>query len=108
MPQLTLRNVQIAALGAALLLAGCGVKGPLEPPPGVTAAAPVQTAIVTPDTPGPSVSGTQTQTSSSTPRSFTPPMEQAKKKKKRLKQGNVPVTSAPEKPDVPFILDSLL
>lgn len=110
----------------ALLLAGCGVKGALEPPPGVTAAAaPPLNETRAPDTPGESVTSTPTQTRSSINvrgELITPARGEARAsseakanqpkaadgKKGRLKQGTVPVTSAPVKPDEPFILDSLL
>jgi hypothetical protein len=90
-----------------LLLAGCGVKGALEPPPGTESiATPAPNAITYSDTPGPSVTSTQTQTSSS---SFsTKDAPRADGKKRRMKHGTVPATSEPVKPDAPFILDQLL
>lgn len=105
------QKLPIAVLGAALLLAGCGVKGPLEPPLGAENTAtpnPLQTTV-TPDSSATSVTSTQTQTTSS--RGFTTPLDQPatqEVKKKRIKQGNVPVTSKPERPDRDFILDDLL
>lgn len=110
---LTIRSNQklpIAVLATALLLAGCGVKGPLEPPLGAENAAapnPLQTTV-TPDSSATSVTSTQTVTTSS--RGFTVPFSTSasQEKKKRLKQGNVPVTSKPPRPDRGFILDDLL
>ncbi len=106
---MTDRSVQklpIAVLLGTLLLAGCGVKGALEPPPGTEAiATPGPNTVSRSDTPGPSVTSTQTQTSSS---SFTKDEPRAEGKKKRMKHGTVPVTSQPIKPDTPFILDQLL
>jgi predicted small lipoprotein YifL len=108
---LTKRSTQklpIAVLFGTLLLAGCGVKGALEPPPGTEAiAAPAPTTVVRSDTPSASVTSTQTQTTSST---FALPVDQQRGdgKKKRLKQGKVPVTSEAVRPDTPFILDELL
>ncbi len=102
------QKLPIAVLFGALLLAGCGVKGALEPPPGTEAiAAPGPNTVVRSDAPGPSVTSTQTQTSSS---SFSTKSDQpaTEGKRKRLKQGKVPVTSQPARPDEPFILDQLL
>lgn len=104
------RIVPMALLAGALLLAGCGVKGPLEPPTGAVNPSPnpLQTTI-TPDSPGPSVTSTPTQTATS--KAF---MSRANKKDgkttstKRMKHGGVPVTSEPVKPDEPFLLDKLL
>lgn len=101
------RKLPITVLAGALLLAGCGVKGPLEPPVGaenITSPNPLQTTI-TSDAPGPSVTSTQTQTATS--KAFTP-IGNDKEKKKRFRQGGVPVTSEPVKPDQPFFLDKLL
>ena len=108
----TVQKLPIAALGGALLLAGCGVKGPLEPPVGAenrSSPNPLSTTI-TSDAPGSSVTSTQTQTSSSNSKAFSSPIgnKQDEGKKKRLRQGGVPVTSESEKPDQPFILDKLL
>jgi predicted small lipoprotein YifL len=106
---LTVRSTQklpLAILAGTLLLAGCGVKGPLEPPVGAenTAAPnPLQTKVV-PDTSGTSVTSTPTQTATSAD----PNAKTSMTRKSRLKQGNVPVTSQPEKPDQRFILDDLL
>ncbi len=100
------RILPFVLLSAALVLAGCGVKGPLEPPAGTAATAepnPLQTRLA-PDAPGPSVTSTPTQTSTS--QSFTTPL--GKEKKKRFRQGGVPITSEPVKPDQPFVLDKLL
>jgi predicted small lipoprotein YifL len=111
---LTERSTQkfpIAVLLGTLLLAGCGVKGALEPPPGTEAvASPAPNTVVRSDAPAPSVTSTQTQTTSSNFVRKSAGQEQptAERKKRRLKQGNVPVTSEPVKPDAPFILDSLL
>lgn len=105
------RIVPMALLAGALVLAGCGVKGPLEPPIGAENTAspnPLQTTVV-PDSPGASVTSTPTQTATS--KSFTSPIgkdESKDGKKKRFRQGNVPLSSEPVKPDQPFILDKLL
>jgi hypothetical protein len=111
---LTERSTQklpIAVLLGTLLLAGCGVKGALEPPPGTEAiASPAPNTVARSDTAVPSVSSTQTQTTSSSfvKKSDGPQQASESKKKRRLKQGKVPVTSEPVKPDSPFILDRLL
>jgi predicted small lipoprotein YifL len=105
------RKLPIAVLAGTLLLAGCGVKGPLEPPVGaenITSPNPLQTTV-TSDAPGPSVTSTQTQTAAS--KAFRAPIgkEETKEgKKARFRQGGVPVTSEPVKPDQPFFLDKLL
>lgn len=103
------RIFQIALLSGALMLAGCGVKGPLEPPIGaenIASPNPLQTTI-TPDAPGPSVTSTPTQTATS--KAFANPIgKQEDGKKKRLRQGGVPITTEPVKPDQPFLLDRLL
>jgi predicted small lipoprotein YifL len=103
------RIVPMALLAGTLVLAGCGVKGPLEPPLGAEKVAdpnPLQTSIV-PDSPGASVTSTPTQTATS--KSFTSPVgKQEEGKKKRFRQGGVPLSNEPVKPDRPFILDKLL
>ena len=102
------QKLPVAVLLGTLLLAGCGVKGALEPPPGTEAiAAPAPNTVVRSDTPGPSVTSTQTQTTSSNFGS-TGEQKRGDGKKVRLKQGKVPVTSEPLRPDTPFILDQLL
>lgn len=102
------QKLPIALLVCALVLAGCGVKGPLEPAPGMpNAASPnPQNVTVVPDAPGPSVTSTQTQTATS--KAFLSPVGKEEPKKKRFRQGNVPITTEPVKPDQPFILDDLL
>jgi predicted small lipoprotein YifL len=103
------RIVPMALLAGTLVLAGCGVKGPLEPPVGAerTASPNPLVTTVTPDAPGPSVTSTPTQTATS--KSFTSPVgKKDEGKKKRFRQGGVPITSEPVKPDRPFILDDLL
>jgi len=104
------RTVPIAILVGTLVLAGCGVKGPLEPPVGAenrTSPNPLQTSVV-PDAPGPSVTSTPTQTATS--KTFIAPVvgRPEEGKKKRMQQGKVPISSEPVKPDRPFILDDLL
>lgn len=104
-------TLPIAILAGALVLAGCGVRGPLEPPPGTENTAspnPLQTSVV-PDRAGDSVTSTPTQTATS--KAFTSPIgkdDSKDGKKKRFRQGNVPLTSEPVKPDRDFILDDLL
>lgn len=99
----------MAILAGALVLAGCGVKGPLEPPPGTQNTAspnPLQTTVV-PDRAGESVTSTQTQTATS--KAFASPLgKEESGKKKRHRQGNVPISSPSQKPDRDFILDDLL
>jgi predicted small lipoprotein YifL len=111
------RLVPMTLLAGTLVLAGCGVRGPLEPPVGsenIASPNPLQTSV-TSDSPGASVTSTQTQTATS--KSFTSPVgrqqeatkdKDGKEKKKRFRQGNVPLSSEPVKPDRPFILDKLL
>jgi predicted small lipoprotein YifL len=99
----------MALLAGALVLAGCGVKGPLEPPVGaenIASPNPLQTTVV-PDRPGDSVTSTATQTATS--KAFSSPVgKQEEGKKKRFRQGGVPITTEPVKPDRDFILDKLL
>jgi predicted small lipoprotein YifL len=104
----TVQKLPIAVLAGALVLAGCGVKGPLEPPLGAenTAAPNPQVVTVVPDRPGASVTTTPTQTATS--KSFTSPLGKEEAKKKRFRQGNVPVSNEPVKPDRDFFLDKLL
>jgi len=102
------RIVPMALLAGALTLAGCGVKGPLEPPLGaenIASPNPLQTTI-TSDAPGASVTSTPTQTATS--KTLSPLGKQEDGKKKRFRQGGVPLTSEPVKPDQPFLLDKLL
>jgi predicted small lipoprotein YifL len=103
------RLVPMAILAGTMVLAGCGVKGPLEPPAGAAQTAspnPLQTTVV-PDRAGESVTSTQTQTATS--KAFSSPVgKEEPGKKKRFRQGNVPISSEPVKPDKPFILDDLL
>lgn len=107
MTERSVQRLPVAVLVGTLLLAGCGVKGALEPPPGTEAiAAPAPNTVVRSDAPGPSVTSTTTQTSSSSFATDQAPAGEGKKK--RLKQGKVPVTSQPIRPDTPFILDELL
>jgi predicted small lipoprotein YifL len=73
---------RLAALAAALALAGCGVKGPLEPPPQATAATTQPTAQVTERT--------------TTPEPVAPMMRRPRR----------PPPIA--RPDQPFVLDPLL
>ena len=108
----TVQKLPIALLAGALVLAGCGVKGPLEPPVGAENTAspnPLRTTVV-PDSPlGTSVTSTPTQTATS--KSFLNPVgkdDTKEGKKKRFRQGGVPITNEPVKPDKPFILDKLL
>ena len=103
----TTQKLPIVVLAGALVLAGCGVKGPLEPPVGaenITSPNPLQTTVV-PDTSGATVTSTPTQTATS--KAFTS-KEEDPGKKKRFKQGKVPISSEPVKPNRPFILDDLL
>lgn len=110
-------RLPIALLVGAMVLAGCGVKGPLEPPPGSVApgatapagAGPNSATVqnVQTDIPGPSVTSTQTEVQSNTNVTRSPLLA-AEKKKKRVKKGNVPLTSEVQVPDEPFIFDPLL
>ena len=67
----------------------------------------MQTTLA-PDRPGDSVTSTPTQTATS--KAFTSPIgkDDSKEKKKRFRQGGVPITTEPVKPNQPFILDDLL
>ena len=83
---LSSRLFPAAALVAALVLAGCGIKGPLELPEGVV------------------VSGKEGKGSFvSSPNAALPGYELSAKQKRAQKQLGKPV-----KPDDPFILDPLL
>jgi predicted small lipoprotein YifL len=80
------RLLRPAALAAALVVAGCGIKGPLELPEGAV------------------VSGNQGKGSFvSSPNAALPGYELSSKEKRAQKQLGKPV-----KPDEPFILDPLL
>jgi predicted small lipoprotein YifL len=103
----------LAAAAGAFLLAGCGVKGPLEPPPGTTPSptaartdSPVLNQSAT--TPGTSVTNTPTTVQSATENPSAAAPFARKGKKVRTRQGRVPISSPSERPDRPFILDSLL
>ncbi len=103
-----------ALLAASLLLAGCGVKGALEPPVGAenrVSPNPLQTHVAS-DTPGPSVTSTPTQTATSKSfksQSSKRTLQQEKfGKAGRTQHRNIPVRGETEKPDQPFILDKLL
>ncbi|HMN51296.1 MAG: lipoprotein [Xanthobacteraceae bacterium] len=101
---------RVIALLGVLVIAGCGVKGPLEPPPGSQAAAPIaaQTEHEIDPALGNTITGTKTEVQSSNPATITSPLVDDNRKRKRVKRGNVPLTSEPEKPNQTFILDGLL
>ncbi len=77
------RLAVVGAIAAALLLAGCGVKGPLEPPPATAAA------------------GAEVKASISPPPVATGPVD---RRRERALRG----LGTPSKPDDEFALDPLL
>jgi predicted small lipoprotein YifL len=77
------RLAVVGAIAAALLLAGCGVKGPLEPPPATAAAASEMKAAINP------------------PPVATGPID-------RRRQRALKGLGTPSKPDDAFALDPLL
>jgi predicted small lipoprotein YifL len=107
------RIYPIALLAGALVLAGCGVKGPLEPPVGAENTAtpnPLQTTV-TSDSPGPSVTSTPTQTAASKSFKSTTATKGQKNiygAKATPQKRTVPITGQNQKPDQPFFLDKLL
>jgi predicted small lipoprotein YifL len=108
------RFLPIALLAGMFVLAGCGVKGPLEPPVGAENTAspnPLQTTV-TSDSPGPTVTSTPTQTAAS--KSFKSTENPRAKQNKygsraaTSQKRTVPITGQNQKPDQPFFLDKLL
>jgi len=79
--------VAVAALGALLFVAGCGIKGPLELPEGAQAAAQKE--------------GQDRFVSS--PRAALPGYRLSDREKKQQRQ-----LGKPQQPDQPFVLDPLL
>ena len=97
-------RLALACLGV-LVLAGCGVKGPLEPPPGAHVAAPA------PQAPPPA----ETNASASTIYSPTSANEMANSLSPQPKweanshpKGSSNPLQGAQRPDQPFILDGLL
>lgn len=115
------RPAVLAGLTVALVLAGCGIKGPLERPPSAELAA-SERSEATKD----STTAKRTDASSTEPRvanvksekskvqrvsrpGMTPPMTPEEWKKDPDRQSRSSKSkSAPEKPDEPFFLDKLL
>ena len=108
------------ALCGALALAACGVKGPLEPPPGAHATPPAATPGVQPAAASAATPGPKPGTAADAPyiaptsdgeilESATPHAEwQKKKAAPGATTGESPLLKGVTKPDQPFILDSLL
>ena len=101
----------LAAIALSSALAGCGVKGPLEPPPGAHVAAPA-----TPAAPHPAA-GSSTPAAGTAAPAYVPPRSAYElnnsvtphadwqKQKQSVKPD--PLQGA-KRPDQPFILDGLL
>lgn len=89
----------LMALGGTLALAACGVKGPLEPPPGAHVAAPPPQGA---EAPAPTTSGYAN--------SGTPHADWEKQKKSSGSGFNSGARSIQgvERPNQPFVLDGLL
>lgn len=95
------------ALVAALALAGCGVKGPLEPPPGAPKAeAPKKPPAVAPTTPSADTGFHSATSAADMANSVTPHADWEKSKQKQ--GGKTNQLEGIARPDQPFILDGLL
>ena len=100
------------ALCGALALAACGVKGPLEPPPGAQVAAPPATA--TPPAPKPGTKPDPTtyvppRTAAELYDSATPHADWEKQKKPAAgTTGSQQLLQGVNRPNQPFVLDGLL
>ncbi|MFG1345076.1 lipoprotein [Xanthobacter autotrophicus DSM 431] len=97
----------LLALGATLAVAACGVKGPLEPPPGAHVAAPPpkQSAAATSD------GYVAPKSTADLINSATPTAEWAKKKSSSSGSGagsSGTLLQGVDRPKQPFILDGLL
>lgn len=111
MARTTMRSlVTLMALCGTLALAACGVKGPLEPPPGAHAAAPP---------PKPATAATATAADGSTT-AYTPPKTAAEfnesavphasweKKKTTGTNSSQKLLQGIDRPDQPLLIDGLL
>ncbi|MGR7994998.1 MULTISPECIES: LPS translocon maturation chaperone LptM [unclassified Xanthobacter] len=95
------------ALVAALALAGCGVKGPLEPPPGAPKAEAPKTPPAVPPPTAAGETGFHSATSASDmANSVTPHADWEKSKQKQ--SGKTDQLEGVARPDRPFFLDGLL
>jgi len=110
MPRLALPFALPAALAAALVLAGCGVKGPLEPPPG--APHPQPQAVVVPPPSTTTLGFHSAASASDMANSATP---HASWERNPASSSSVSSSASKEKllqgvvrPNQPFILDGLL
>lgn len=104
----------LLALCGALALAACGVKGPLEPPPGAQAAAPPPAAAPAPAStkPGaktdPNAAYVPPRTAAELYDSATPHADWEKKKPAASTSGSQQMLRGVNRPDQPFVLDGLL
>lgn len=97
------------ALGGALALAACGVKGPLEPPPGTQAAPTPPTHRATAATNDPNAPYTPPKSAADLYNTATPQAEWQKKKQPTTGTGGASnLLQGVKRPDQPFILDGLL
>lgn len=98
----------LMALCGTLALGACGVKGPLEPPPGAHAAAPPPAAAQPAPAAG-SAGYTAPKTAAQFNDSATPQADwQKQKKTSGSSSGSQKLLQGVQRPDQPFILDGLL
>ncbi|MEP9354452.1 lipoprotein [Xanthobacter sp. KR7-65] len=94
--------VTLMALCGTLALAACGVKGPLEPPPGAQVAAPP------PQAPPSASTAATPRTAAQFNDSATPHADWQKQKTTGSSSSSQKLLQGVQRPDQPFILDGLL
>ncbi|MDQ0505729.1 LPS translocon maturation chaperone LptM [Xanthobacter agilis] len=95
------------ALVAAFALAACGVKGPLEPPPGAPQPPAPQAQVVVPP-PSTSAAGFHSATSASDMASSATPHADWEKSQQSTSGAKSDPLKGVARPNQPFILDGLL
>lgn len=95
------------ALAAALALAACGVKGPLEPPPGAPQAATPQAQVVVPP-PAARNDGFHSAVSASDMANTATPHADWEKSQQNAATAKTDPLKGVARPSQPFILDGLL
>ncbi|MFG1478475.1 lipoprotein [Xanthobacter sp. V4C-4] len=96
------------ALAAAFALAACGVKGPLEPPPGAPVAPPPPQASVVVPPPSTSTTGFHSAVSASDMANTATPHADWEKSKQSASGAKSDPLQGVARPKTPFILDGLL
>lgn len=101
--------LRFLALGGALALAACGVKGPLEPPPGTQAVHTPSTSRHSSTTTDPNAPYTPPRSAADLFNTATPQADWQKKKQPTTGTGGASnLLQGVKRPDQPFILDGLL